>query len=191
MKKCTRLFFGLFAFSLLWHPAQAPAQGSETHCSSSLSPIGKVFTKAVTVLRSKTAIPLRLPTCVSGLGSAEDELYAIVESVDEGGYVVVLGATPDCKGQHACSYGTMIGTSRPLDHIDEYDVKRRPRTLVKLHHGLTGYFYASVCGAYCSDSFITWTEAAHHYIIGLKAERRSNLLASVNSAIEASEVQWK
>src|ERR1035441_7335560 len=143
MKKLKKLVLGLFAFSLLGHPANAPAQGSETHCLSSLSPVSKVFTEAVAGLRSKTSVPFRLPTCVRGLDS-EDELYAIVESVDEGGYVVVLGATPDCKGQHACSYGTMIGTSRPLNQIDEYDVTRRPRILVKLHHGLTGYFYASI-----------------------------------------------
>jgi len=121
---------------------------------------------------------------------SEDKLYAIVKSVNEGGYVIVLGGTPNCEGQHVCSFGTMIGTSRPLDQIDEYDVTRRPRTLVKLRRGLTGFFYESVCGAYCSDSFITWNEGAYHYIIGLKAEKESNLLASVNSAID-SGAQWK
>ncbi len=83
----------------------------------------------------------------------------------------------------------MIGTLRPLDRIDEYDVTRRPRTPVKLRDGLNGYFYPSVCGAYCSDSFITWTEGTYHYIIGLKAETRSNLLAAVNSAIESRGAQ--
>lgn len=79
----------------------------------------------------------------------------------------------------------MIGTSRPLNQIDEYDVTRGPRTAVKLRGGLTGYFYASICAAYCSDSFITWTEGSYHYLIGLKAETKSDLLASVNSAIES------
>lgn len=79
----------------------------------------------------------------------------------------------------------MIGTSRPLEQIDEYDVTRRLRSAVTLRSGLRGYFYASVCGAYCSDSFITWSEGSYHYIIGLKGESRSNLLASVNSAIES------
>ena len=175
MKRSLRLIVGLFAFSLLWQSAQVQAQGSETHCLGSLSQISGVFTKAVTVLRSKTSVPPRLPTCVWGLDT-KDEHFAIVKSVDEGGYVVVLGATPDCEGQHVCSYGTMIGTSRPLDQIDEYDVTRRRRTLVKLRRGLTGYFYASVCGAYCSDSFITWTEGAYHYIIGLKAEKNPTCL---------------
>jgi hypothetical protein len=188
MKKLMKLAFGLLVCSLILQPAHAPAQGSETRCLNSMSPVSKVFTSAVIVLRSKTSVPLRLPTCVWGLDSGND-LYAIVKSVTENGYVVVLGATPDCEGQHVCSYGTIIGTSRPLDQVDEYDVTRRPRTLVKLRRGLTGYFYASICGAYCSDSFIAWTEGSYHYIIGLKAEKKSNLLGSVNSAIEAGGVQ--
>jgi hypothetical protein len=188
MKMLLRLVLGLFAFGFLCHSNEVQAQGSETQCLG--SSISKAFTNAVTVVRSKTSVPLRLPSCVWGLGS-EDELYAVVKSVDESGYVVVLGATPDCEGQHVCSYGTMIGTTRPLDQIDDYDVTRRPRTLVKLRRGLTGYFYASVCGAYCSDSFVTWSEGTYHYIIGLKAETRSNLLASVNSAIEARRLQSK
>ena len=187
MKKLIRLAFGLFVFTLLWHPAQALALGSKADCLGSLSPITDVYAKALIVLRSKTTVPLCLPTCILGLDS-KDALYAVAKSADKDEYVVVLGATPDCKGQHVCSYGTVIGTSRPFDQIDEYDVTRRPRTLVKLRNGFAGYFYASVCGAYCSDSFITWTEGRYHYIIGLKAEKGSNLLASVNSAIQASNV---
>lgn len=187
MKKLIGLAFGLFVFTLLWHPAQAFAQESKANCLGSLSPITEAYAKSLIVLRSKTTVPLRLPTCILGLGS-KDEVYALVKSANEDEYVLVLGATPDCNGQHVCSYGTVIGTSRPIDQIDEYDVTRRPRTLVKLRNGLTGYFYASVCGAYCSDSFITWTEGTYHYIIGLKAEKESNLLASVNSAIQANNV---
>ena len=168
MKKLMRLVFILFAFMLLLHPAQAKAQQSGTRCSNSLFPISGVLTKAVTAVRSKTSVPIRLPTCISGFDSAE-ELHAIVKSVDGSRYVVVLGATPECEGQHVCSYGTMIGTSLPLNRIGAYDVTRRPRSLVDLHRRIKGYFYASVCGAYCSDSFITWTEGAYHYIIGLKA----------------------
>ena len=190
MKKLMRLVFVLFAFMLLLHPPQAPAQQSGTPCANSLFPISGVLTKAVAAIRSKTFVPLRLPTCVSGLSSA-DALHANVKSVNERSYVVVLGATPECEGQHVCSYGTMIGTSLPLNRIDEYDVTRRPRSLVNLHRRIKGYFYASVCGAYCSDSFITWTEGTYHYIIGLKAEERHNLIESVNSAIDASGVQKK
>ena len=173
------------AVTVLWPSCQAQAQGSGARCSGSQSSMNEAFAKAAITLRSKTPIPLRLPTCVLGLHSEEGP-YAIVKSADESGYVVVLGATPDCQGQHACSYGTMIGTSRPLDRIDEYDVTRRPRSAVRLRGGLKGYFYPPVCGVYCSDSFITWTEGTYHYMIGLKAETRPSLLASANSAIESA-----
>jgi len=185
MKSFMRPALGLFVFVLLWHPAQAGAQSSKIHCMGTLSPISSAYTKAITVLRSKTRVPLRLPNCVWGV----EKPYTVVKSAGRDGYVLVLGATPDCEGQHVCSYGTVIGTSLPLDQIAEYDITRRPRTQVRLRKGLTGYFYASVCGAYCSDSFITWTEGRYHYIIGLKDEEKSNLLASVNSAIEASVAQ--
>src|SRR5579871_2405403 len=145
MRKLLRLAFGLFAFTLLWHPAEALAQKAATHCLGSLSQVSsRLYGDAVIALRSKTAVPLRLPTCVAGSHS-NDGLYAIVKSANEDGYALVLGTPPDCEGQHVCSYGTMIGTSRPLNQIDEYDVTRRPGTLVKLTRGLTGYFYASVC----------------------------------------------
>lgn len=190
MKKLMRLVFVLFAFMLLLHPAQAKARQSGMRCSNSLFPISGALTKAVIAVRSKTSVPIRLATCVSGFDSA-NELHAIVKSVDRSTYIVVLGATPECEGQHVCSYGTMIGTSLPLNRIREYDVTRRPRSPVNLHRGIKGYFYASVCGAHCGDSLITWTEGAYHYIIGLKAEERRNLIASVNSAIDSSEGQQK
>jgi len=176
------------AFMLFRHPAHALAQQSGTLCSRPLFPTGGVLVQAVTAVRSKTSIPIRLPTCVPGLDST-DELHVNLKSVDEHSYIIVFGATPECEGQHVCSYGTMIGTSLPFNQIDDYDTTRRPRSPVNLHRGIKGYFYGSVCGAYCSDSFIMWTEGAYHYVIGLKAEDRRNLIAAVNSAIDSGGVQ--
>jgi len=184
MSSVTRPAYAVLAVGLLWHPAWSSAQARGVRCSGSASLITTVFAEAKTILRAKTSVPPRLPNCVSGLNSADDT-YAIVKSVNDSGYSVVLGATPGCEGQHVCSFGTMIGTTRPLDQVDEYDISRRPRSRVKLHGGFIGYFYAFNCGAYCSDSFVTWTEGNYHYVIGLKAESKANLLASVNSAIES------
>jgi len=122
-----------------------------------------------------------------GLGG-ESDLYAIVKSAEETGYIVILGATPDCEGQHVCSFGTFIGTTRSLDQVDEYSVSGRGSTPVNLQHGLKGHFYKSTCGAYCSDSLIVWTEGKNNYIIGIKAESKADMIKTVNSAIEAS---WK
>src|SRR5690348_16703240 len=139
MKVITRLVLGSLFLSLLCPAGQAQVQRSGAPCSGSRSVVSNAFAKAIVTLRAKTPVPPRLPTCVPGMGS-EDEAYAIVKSADESGYVVVLGATPDCRGQHVCSYGTMIGTLHPLVQIDKYDVTRRPRSAVKLRGGLRGYF---------------------------------------------------
>jgi hypothetical protein len=150
----------------------------------------KVFSEAVTVLRQRTSVPVRIPTEIPGL-DAENDLYAIVKSAYRTGYAVVLGASPDCEGQHVCSYGTLIGTTRPLNEIDDYKFTGRRRKRVILWNGISGYFYDSVCGAYCSDSLIVWTEGKYRYIIGLKAERQSNMIKVANSAIRAGTDRWK
>jgi hypothetical protein len=176
----------LFVSSVLSCSAQnSPGSADIT---SPQSQIIKVYSKAVPLLHQKTSVPLRLPAQVSGL---DDDVYAIVKSVDNTGYVVILGATPDCEGQHVCSYGTLIGTSRPLNKIDEYGISDRRGTPVRLQHGVKGRFYETVCGAYCSDSLIVWTEGNYHYVIGLKAERKSGMIVAANSAIQRGSEGWK
>lgn len=113
----------------------------------------------------------------------ETELHAVIKSSDRSGYVVILGATSDCQGQHACSYGTFIGTSRSLDQIDEYSLQGRKGMHVALAHGIQGTFYEAECAAYCNDSLMVWSEGDFHYIIGIKGERESDLVRTVDSAI--------
>jgi hypothetical protein len=146
------------------------------------SQVAKAFSKVTTKLSEKTSVPLRFPTFVRGLEDGT-ELYAVIKSVDKTGYVVVLGATPDCQGQHVCSDGTFIGTSQPLDQIDEYTLRGRQGARAALAHKIKGTFYKSECGAYCSDALMTWSEGNYHYIIGIKAERKADLVRTANSAI--------
>lgn len=113
----------------------------------------------------------------------ETELYAIIKSADKARYIVVLGATPDCYGEHACSYGTFIGTSQPFDQVDDYSLRDMRGTPVTLTRGIRGTFYQSECGAYCSDALITWSEGNFHYVIGIKAEKKPDLIRTANSAI--------
>ena len=150
----------------------------------------KIFSEAATVLRQKTSVPIRIPTEIPSLDS-EDDVYAIVKSADETGYAVVLGAIPDCEGQHVCSYGTLIGTTRPFKEIDDYEFADRRSKRVVLWNGIRGDYYGSVCAAYCDDSLIVWTEGKYRYIIGLKAEKQSNMIKVANSAIRAGADQWK
>ena len=157
-------------------------------CWAQISPSDQAFSKIVPVLLRKTTVPLRIPTYLPGL--EEGDFHAIVNAADETGYVIVFGATPDCEGQNFCSYGAMIGTIRPLKDLDFYDVSRAKSLRVALHHGIRGDFYDAICAAYCSDSLMVWTEGKYHYIIGLKAERKLNVIRAANSAIDAAN-RWK
>jgi len=101
-------------------------------------------------------------------------------------YIVVLGATPNCEGQPACSYGALIGTARPLKDLNFYSISEQKAALVSLHHNVKGSFYAPRCGAYCSDSVVVWAEGKFRYIIGLKAGSQRDVIRAANSAIDAA-----
>ncbi len=166
------------------------AQTAATASSGKTSVTG-AFLKAVPLLREKTAVPLRLPTQIPYLGSAT-ELYANVTSADETSYAVVLGAIPDCQGQHVCSYGTFIGRSSSLvPELGDYSLPDKPGVSVKLQHGLQGVFYPASIGAYCSDSLITWVESRYRYQVYLKCETKANAVKAANSAIEAGSERWR
>jgi hypothetical protein len=150
-------------------------------CSAQLSHLIEVLAEVAPTLRDTTSVPLRFPSHIPILDK-ETELYAITRSVDGTGYEVVLGATPDCRGQHACSYGFLIGTTRPISSI----VSDRRGSAVALFRGINASFYDTVCGGYCNESLIVWSEGKYHYIIGLKAEKKSNMILVANSAIEGA-----
>jgi len=137
----------------------------------------------VATLRGRTSIPVRIPKRVPALEAA-DTVYPIIRSADEIEYVLVLGATSDCEGQHACSYGTFMGTTRPTQRIAEYDLADRKKKSVMLRHGFRADFYESICAAYCGDSVIFWNEGKYGYLIRLKGGKASELIAAANSAIE-------
>jgi len=156
--------------------------------SAQISPSDQVFSKIVPALLLKTSVPLRVPTYLPAL--KKGDFHAIINSADQTGYIVVLGATPDCRGEHVCSYGALIGTDHPLRDLDFYVVSDRKAASVPLHHGITGNFYDTTCAAYSSDTLMVWTEGKYHYIIGLKAESKSNVIRAANSAIDAAD-RWK
>jgi hypothetical protein len=82
-------------------------------CSAQSSHLIEVLAEVAPTLRDTTSVPLRFPSHIPGLDK-ETQLYAITRSVDVTGYEVVLGATPDCQGQHVCSYGFLVGTTRSV-----------------------------------------------------------------------------
>ena len=148
-----------------------------------------VLSEAASAVRPKTTVPLRLPTDVAGLNNAgKNDLYAIVQSADETGYSIILGAIPDCAGAHVCSYGTLIGTTRPLSKIDQYQiVGRKGMSPAKLANGINAQtYYDYECRPYCADSLVVWSEGKFNYVIGLKGAKKSDLIRAANSAIRAS-----
>ncbi len=149
-----------------------------------------VLSEAASAVRPKTTVPLRLPTDIVWLNNAsKHDLYAIVQSADDTGYTVILGALPNCEGAHQCSYGTLIGTTRPLSELDRYRiVGREGMSPARLANGIDAQtYYDHECGAYCADSLIVWSEGKFNYVIGLKGAKKSNLIRAANSAIQAGQ----
>jgi hypothetical protein len=180
MMQVAKVVVRLLVSCVASNPIQNSRDSSATKSPHSPSP--RAYLKVLPVLSKKTSVPWRLPT--QGLGlETEDDVFAIVKSADDTTYIVILAATPDCEGQHVCSYGTLIGTSCPLNEIDVYGLTDRRGIPVHLRHGLKGLFYQSICGAYCSGSLVVWTEGKYHYIIGLKAGNKRDMIVSANSAI--------
>ena len=171
---CTVLLSGLSCL--------AQIHSRPSHRAKTPFRLATVYSDLLPSLRRTTSVPLRLPTRVSGLG-AQDDVHAVLKSADDTGYVISLTAAPDCEGQHVCSYGTAIGTSRSLDTVVEYSFSSRRGIIARLHHGIKARLYEPVCGSYCSDWLVVWTEGKYHYIIGLKAGSKRALILAANSAM--------
>lgn len=135
--------------------------------------------KTLPQLRAKTPVPPRLISYFPRLVKADD-LYVNVLSSDSTGYEIVLGFTPDCEGQNVCGYGRLIGTTRPFSKIEEIEGRRW--VPVTLAGRIKARYYDTRCAAYCSYSVIAWSEGKWHYLVELKAERKSLVIRAANSA---------
>jgi len=131
-------------------------------------------------LKEKTKAPPRLITYFPRLGQADD-LYVNVRSADSTGYEIVLGFTPDCEGQNVCGYGRLVGTTRPFNEIEE--IEGRKWVPVILKGRVKGRYYDTECAANCSYSVVAWSEGKWHYLVELKAERKSLVIRAANSAL--------
>lgn len=156
-----------------------------TYGFTQTSHLAEGLAKLRPVLHNRTAVPLRIPASIPELDDVQD-IHAIVETATADEYLIVLGATPDCEGQHVCSYGALIGTSKPLASLDFYRPEGRKGTSVVLRGAIRGYYYEPECGAYCSDSFLVWTEGKYNYVVGLKVGTQKTLIQAANSAIAAA-----
>jgi hypothetical protein len=152
--------------------------GAATQDAQSYDPV--FFSQFRSVLRSKTPVPPRLPTYFPRV-SARKELHVTIDTADDTGYKIYMGFEPDCDGQSACRFGTLIGTTRPFDQIS--DLEGRKSIPVHLQNDINGYYYESDCQASCNDSMVAWTEGKYQYVLGLKAEEQTYVIKAANSAI--------
>lgn len=115
----------------------------------------------------------RLPSFLPGVDN-ENPVYAVVKSANAFGYEILLANTLPCEGQNVCLYGTIRGGIAPY-------AEHGTTVILKKH--IRGKFIDSVCHVYCTQSYINWPEAGFFYSIGIKAEKKENLVKSANSAI--------
>jgi hypothetical protein len=123
-------------------------------------------------LRQSRVTP-RLPSFLPGVDN-EHPVYAVVKSANASGYEILLANTLPCEGQNVCLYGTIRGRIAP-------SAEHGTTVILKKH--IRGKFIDSVCHAYCTQSYINWPEGGFFYSIGIKAEKKENLVKSANSAI--------
>ena len=128
----------------------------------------------------KTSAPPRLISYFPRLVKADD-LYVNVLSSDSTGYEIVLGFTPDCEGQNVCGYGRLVGTTRPFSEIEELEGQKW--IPVTLAGRIKARYYDTKCATYCSYSVVAWSEGKWHYLVELKAERKSLVIRAANSAL--------
>ena len=155
--------------------AQAGAAAAD---AKSYDPV--FFSQFRSVLASKTPVPPRLPSYFPRV-VAKKELFVKIDSADETGYKIYMGFDPDCDGQSMCRFGTLIGTTLPLDKIS--DLEGRKSVPVPLQNDINGFYYDAECQASCNDSMVAWSEGKYQYVLGLKAEEKAYVTKAANSAI--------
>src|SRR5260370_17723440 len=131
-----------------------------TRSFAAIAPRRKAATR-VTVL-----LPTRLPSWVDA------GPFAIVEQSSATHYAVDIAAIADCNGAHACSFGHMYGSSRPLGVNDVPG----GGTVNVIGHGVKLRYVASVNYAYPSDSVLAWQSNGDYYALTLKGGTLGDLL---------------
>lgn len=153
-----------------------------THlCAQRASSDHKVFRPVLSLLRSNTHVPLRLPTYLA-TEHEEYPLHAVVEEANPARFVLLLAFSPNCNGANVCRYGIVSGRAVGAK------AKRPTGREVRLARGIAGYFVDATCEAYCSDSTLTWDQGGYRYTVGIKAAKAEKLMKVANSAIRRGAV---
>jgi hypothetical protein len=165
------VLFLLFATST---PQQTTSQdGNQSDSGNGASAIFSAIEPAV---RRQSRVPLRLPSFLPDYDRAHP-IDAILQSVDKSGYEFLLAFDPNCQGQNWCLYGSVRGS------VSRRKLGSDTGVPLTLRHGIKGWFFESVCHAYCNQAYVEWKENGFYYAIGIKAGKQEQLIRAANSAI--------
>ena len=120
------------------------------------------FPAVIDELRTRTSVPIVMPTEFPNVADPDSELFLTILSADENSYEVVIGFVPDCNGASACRYGSVVGIPEE-DGVTDFSGER-----ALLRNQISGQFFESTCGAGCSDAIVLWQDGEHEFSIGLK-----------------------
>jgi hypothetical protein len=151
----------------------------------------------------KSGVPLRLPTYIPSTGQRRNsegtppkDVYASVNMVSDGIYLVSIGYTKACTGGNACRLGTVEGDRKtvqtpPIEEVYSFmmDSKfkgvrsEQKMSTVSLAKDTEGWFIPWICGANCNDAKVVWDEGSFRYLVGIKLGDKNALIEMANSAI--------
>jgi hypothetical protein len=137
--------------------------------------VPREFKSKLSSIKSKSGVPVLLPTRVSSPRPA-DEVFGTVERVRSGRYHLALGVGRGCHEATACFIASFFA-QRGMAPNPKY---RR----VELAQGIVGRFRPIRCGASCSAAKVQWRQGGVAYEIQYKGNRRQ-MVRLANSAINA------
>lgn len=126
-------------------------------------------------LKATTKVPVLLPSRLPDWVGQRP--FAIVEQSNATHYAVDIGAVADCNGAHACSWGHVYGSVKPLS---AYNVPGGGTTVL-LSTGVPARFVPSKVAAYPTDGFLSWRSGGAYYALSLKGGTLAELLATARS----------
>lgn len=164
---------------------QAPTSGQPAHTAqhvkhSTAQGPSPVFRRVEPIIRRDSRVPPRLPGFIP-FADTNNPIYAIAESIDSSSYNIMLAWAANCAGGNWCLYGSVEGRNSPFEPVDG---KKAP---VMLREGIKAELIEGTCYAFCSQTYIRWSEGGFYYSIGMKAGRKAILIRAANSAIAVNQ----
>jgi hypothetical protein len=141
-----------------------------------------VFSEVEPVIHQKSRVLPALPSFLPYVDKSHS-IYAVVRSVSDSGYDILLANAIPCEGQNWCLYGSVRGSIEPFNHT--FNHATPAASPMSLHKGIQGKFIEATCDTYCTEAYAEWKEDGYYYSIGMKAGKRDQLRKMANSAIDS------